>query len=57
LKQISKEEMLIERTYLQARGTTTTKESLTAAAAREWERSRQALIYKGVSGNCVGNIW
>ena len=42
--------MLIRLTYLQARGTTTTNENLTAtSAARKWEQSLQSLIYKGVS--------
>jgi len=50
LKQTRKEGILIKLIYQQARCTTITKEDLTAAAAaRKWEWSLQALIYKGVA--------
>ena len=49
MKQITEVGILIKLTYLQARGTTTTNENLTATSARKWERSLQPLICKGVS--------
>jgi len=49
LRQTRKVGIVIKLTYPQARCTTITKEYLTAAVARKWEWSLQALIYKGVA--------